>query len=185
MNRLVLLLSLTYLMVLSACRAPHGTAQEAPPATVGTAPAPAAAAARAPVSSAAVASEGRSGQPLRDGLMMPIADVLNKYQSDLSGVAFYFDGQPHPKVEKNLGEYVSNRKTNAFNKSDAEACQWVAFDALKTFKKRALDEGGNAVINIHSYYKKNDVSDPVSYECHAGFAAAGVAFKGTVAKLAK
>ena len=116
---------------------------------------------------------------------MPIADVLTKYQDELGGVAFYFDDQPHPKVEKILGQYTSNKKTNAFNKSDAEACQWVALSALKEFHKRAITEGGNAVINIHSFYKKNDLSDPTRYECHAGFAAAGVAFKGTVAKLAK
>ena len=116
---------------------------------------------------------------------MPFADVLTKYGDQLSGVTFYFDNQPHPAVEKTLGEYVSNKKTNAFNKTDAEACQWVAFDALKTFHQRAVSEGGNAVINIHSYYKKNELSDPANYECHAGFAAAGVAFKGTVVKLAK
>ncbi len=117
--------------------------------------------------------------------MMPYADVLNKYGDQLTGVSFYFDDQPHPKVEKSLGEFVSNPKTNAFNKTDAEACQWVALSAFLSFKKRAADEGGNAVINIHSYYKKNDISDPTRYECHAGFAAAGAAFKGTVAKLAK
>jgi hypothetical protein len=165
------------LIVLPAChRAPRESRQEAAAAPVGTTSAPAAAAAPAATGSA-------SGQPLPDGQMMPFADVIAKYGAQLPGVTFYFDDQPHPAVERTLGEYISNRKTNAFNKTDAEACQWAAFDALKTFHKRAISEGGNAVINIHSYYKKNELSDPTRYECHAGHAAAGVALKGTVVKL--
>jgi uncharacterized protein YbjQ (UPF0145 family) len=61
----------------------------------------------------------------------------------------------------------------------------VALSALKEFRRRAINEGGNAVINIHSYYKRNDLSDPTRYDCDAGFVVGGVAFKGTVAKLAK
>ena len=53
------------------------------------------------------------------------------------------------------------------------------------FRKRAIDEGGNAVVNLHSFYQKNDLSNSTQYECHSGFAVAGVAFKGTVVKLAK
>lgn len=180
MNKCMLFTLLVSLIALPAChRAPHESPQEAPPASVGTAPAP------APGASQPAAPTGTYGQPLPEGKMMPISDVLTKYQSDLAGVAFYFDDQPHPAVARTLGEYVSNKKTNAFNKTDDEACQWVALSALKEFHKRAMTEGGNAVINIHSYYKKNDLSDPTRYECHAGYAAAGVAFKGTVVQLAK
>jgi hypothetical protein len=179
MKKPIMFVFVASLIVLPAChRAPHERSEAAASAPVGAAPAPAAAAPSA-------SSASSSGQPLPDGQMMPFADVLATYGSQLPGVTFYFDGQAHPKVEKTLGEYVSNRKTNAFNKTDAEACQWVAFDALKTFHQRALSEGGNAVINIHSYYKKNELSDPTRYECHAGYAAAGVALKGTVVKVAK
>jgi hypothetical protein len=179
MNKCVFLPLLTCLIVLAGCRAPHDTSQEALPAAIGSAPE------SAPGAAQPVASDpAPSGQPLPGGLMMPIADVFTKYRSNLAGVSFYFDDQPHPKVEQALGDYVSNKKTNAFNKSDAEACQWVALSALLSFRQRAMTEGGNAVINIHSYYKKNDLSDPARYECHAGFVVGGVAFKGTVVKLA-
>jgi len=178
MNKFILFVFLASLIALPAChRASRERSEEAAPATVGTAPV------SAPQPS--VSGGPSSGQPLPDGQMMPIADVLTKYSDQLSGVAFYFDDQPHPKVEKTLGEYVSNKKTNAFNKSDAEACQWVALSVLKEFRRRAINEGGNAVINLHSYYKKNDLSDPTRYECHAGFVVGGVAFKGTVVKLTK
>ena len=35
-------------------------------------------------------------------------------------------------------------------------------------KERAIAEGGNAVINIQSYYKKNELSSATEYECGAG-----------------
>jgi hypothetical protein len=178
MNKLPLFVFLASLVVLAAChRAPHESAQETAAAPVGTAPAP------APAVAAPAATGSVSGQPLPDGKMMPFADVIAAYGSQLPGVTFYFDDQPHPAVDRTIGEYTSNQKTNAFNKTDAEACQWVAFSALKNFQKRAISEGGNAVIKIHSYYKKNELSDPTRYECHVGYAAAGVAFKGTVVKL--
>jgi uncharacterized protein YbjQ (UPF0145 family) len=180
MNRATIIVSLAVIIALSAChRAPHEAPQESAPAQVGTAPE------AAPAAAARVASSGNFGAPLPEGKMMPYADVMSKYASDLSGVAFYFGNQHHPRVVETLGSYVANRKTNAFNKTDAEACERIALTALQEFKEKAQTLGGNAVINIHSYYKKNEISDPTSYECHSGFAAAGAAFKGTVVKLAR
>ena len=56
-----------------------------------------------------------------------IADVMEKPEniSQLESVSFYFGDQSHPSVEKNHGEFRTNKKTNAFNKSDLQACQWV------------------------------------------------------------
>lgn len=99
------------------------------------------------------------------------------------GVKFYFGNQAHPGVTDQLGEYVSNKKTNAFNKSDLEACQWVLLSALLSFQDRALAEGGNAVVNIRSYYKAKEYSSETDYECHAGTFVAGVALKGKVVKV--
>lgn len=56
-------------------------------------------------------------------LRLSIADALNtpEAQSKLDGsVKFYFGDQKTPKVLQTLGSDVSNRKTNAFNKSDEE-----------------------------------------------------------------
>ena len=39
------------------------------------------------------------------------------------GIRFFFGDQKHPKVEKRFGEFMSNKKTNAFNKTDERACQ--------------------------------------------------------------
>jgi uncharacterized protein YbjQ (UPF0145 family) len=95
-------------------------------------------------------------------------------------VKFYLAGSgPSGKVmEANV---VTNRKTNAFGKSDEKACDWAAQSALVSLQEAAKKAGANAVINIVSYYKKNVNKDPANYECHAGAVVAGVALKGDLA----
>jgi uncharacterized protein YbjQ (UPF0145 family) len=120
--------------------------------------------------------------------LLPISTAIstNDATEKLDGsVKFYFAKQAHPRVLQDLGTFVSNRKTNAFGKSDANACRWAFLSALVTFQQRAKKEGGNAVINIVSYYKKNEMASTSLYECHAGATVAGVALKGDVVKLAK
>ena len=100
-------------------------------------------------------------------------------------IAFYFGEQKAPKVEKNYGEFKTNKKTNAFNKTDKEACQWVFLSAMLELKSRAVKEGGNAVINIKSNYKSNLTSSTDTFRCGAGALMAGVALTGEVVKIKK
>ena len=98
-------------------------------------------------------------------------------------VRFYFGDGKTPAVAQTLGEFVTNKKTNSVGKPDEVACRWAMLSALIEFRDRAHKEGGNAVIKIVSYYKQATFSSPTEYECHAGGFLAGVALKGTVAKL--
>lgn len=100
-------------------------------------------------------------------------------------IAFYFGEQKTPKVEKSYGEFKTNKKTNAFNKTDKEACQWVFLSAMLELKSRAVREGGNAVINIKSNYKNNLTSSNDTFRCGAGALMAGVALTGEVVKIQK
>jgi hypothetical protein len=121
-------------------------------------------------------------------LLLKIQDVLSRpdFQEKVgSSVAFYFSNQPQPQAAQTMGEFVTNKKTNSFGKSDEAACQWAMLSALIQFRDRATSEGGNAVVNLQSYYDKNEIPDKGEYECHAGAVVAGVALKGTVAKIAK
>ncbi len=97
-------------------------------------------------------------------------------------VKFYLAGQP-VNVLQRLGEDVTNKKTNAANKSDEEACRWVALSALKALQDGARSRGANAVVDIVSYYKKVEYKSDTNYECYAGTLLAGVALKGTYAKV--
>jgi len=102
--------------------------------------------------------------------------------SDELWALFGIPGQP-VSVQQRLGEDVTNKKTNAANKSDAEACRWVALSALRALQDGARSRGANAVVDIVSYYKKNEFKSSTNYECYAGTILAGVALKGTYAKV--
>ena len=124
-----------------------------------------------------------------DKHMFQIKDALGKgqqYKEKLeSDVALYFGKQKTPAVEKQIGEYTSNKKTNGFNKSDQEACDIAFISAAAALQDRARREGGNAVINIRSVYRKEDVASETEYLCGSGATMSGVALRGTVVKLAK
>ncbi len=115
----------------------------------------------------------------------PIEALLatSKAKEALYDVPMYFGDQSHPAVKTTWGEVMSNKKTNAFMKSDREACEWVMLSALKALQERAQREGMDAVINIHSYYKKRTFVSETEYECGAGNVVAGVTLKGTLVKL--
>jgi len=114
------------------------------------------------------------------------AMALEQTKSALGdNVKFYFGDQKPGKIEKTIGEFRSNKKTNAFNKTDKAACQWAFLSAMLSLKQRAEREGGNAVINIKSNYKNNMTSSNTTFQCGAGAIMAGVALVGTVVKIEK
>jgi len=99
-------------------------------------------------------------------------------------ITFYFADEGHPQVTQRIPGVVTNRKTNAFMKSDEEACSWVFLSAMIALQERAQREGADAVVNITSFYDRQEMSSREEYECHAGGIMAGVALKGDVVKFA-
>ena len=68
-----------------------------------------------------------------DTVMLPLSDVVQMglEQGKLDGsVKFYMSGAKTPKINAQLGEDVSNKKTNGVGKDDATACNWAALSAL-------------------------------------------------------
>jgi len=129
------------------------------------------------VSSPGVARDTHLKLRIKDA--METAAAKEKLGTD---VKFVF-GAPGPAGAKDLGSFTSNKKTNFANKTDKEGCEWAFLSAMISFKERALREGGNAVVNIQSYYKKNEFSSTTEYECGAGAIMGGVTFRGTVVKM--
>ena len=128
----------------------------------------------------AYARDDHNIYPLEDALNTPEA----KGKLDPS-IRLYFGKQKYPKVLSEFGEWKTNKKTNAFNKSDKEACEWVFLSAVLELQERAQKEGGNAVVGIKSNYKNIERSSETEYMCGNGALMSGVALKGTVVKLAK
>jgi len=122
-------------------------------------------------------------------IVLPVDPVLhmtgNKGEKLDGTVSFYFGASAHPKATKVFGNFATNKKTNSVGKSDNDACNWAMLSALLTLQERAKSEGGNAVINIMSNYKKVEKSYDKEFECHAGTFVTGVALKGDVVKIKK
>ena len=100
-------------------------------------------------------------------------------------IRVYFGKQKPPAVEKKMGEFTANRKTNATNKTDKEACEISFVSAVVSLQQRARKEGGDAVINVHSVYRNENRESNTEYLCGAGTFVSGVALRGTVVKLKK
>ena len=96
-------------------------------------------------------------------LEQPLQALLESRQARDAGidgsVKFYLAGRPVPALQR-LGEVVANRKTNALNKSDENACRWVALSVLKALQAGARSHGANAVVDIFSFYLKQEVTLP-------------------------
>jgi len=128
-----------------------------------------------------------TGQARNEALRFSIEDALSQPEASSrldSSIRLFFGDQAYPPVEHKLGTYTSNKKTNAFNKSYREACNWAFLAAIVSLQDRAISEGGNAVVNIHSFYYKNEFSSAADFECGAGNVVAGVTIVGQVVKLA-
>ncbi|SDU24095.1 hypothetical protein [Halopseudomonas salegens] len=120
--------------------------------------------------------------------LLPVEEAMNTSDARAKldpNIRFFFADTPHPRVVRDHGNFVTNKKTNAFGKSDEEACKWVMLSALISLQDRVKTEGGNAVINIESYYKSNPMVSRTEYECQAGAIMAGVALRGDVVTLAE
>ncbi|MGH8462015.1 MAG: excinuclease ATPase subunit [Stenotrophobium sp.] len=121
-----------------------------------------------------------------DVQQMSIADAMNsadaKDQLDGS-VKFYWSTQSHPAVVQKYGTFTSNKKTSFFGKSAEAGCARAFLSAMIAMQARAVHEGGNAVIDLHSVYKGHEFESATQYECGAGAIMGGTALRGTVVKI--
>ena len=121
-----------------------------------------------------------------DRLRLPIADVLNSADAKAKldpGVALYFGKQPYAPPAQRMTVTTASKKTNFFNKTDEEGCNWVFLSALRSLQEYAHKVGGNAVVNIVSMYKNQEFVSETQYECGAGNVVGGVALRGEIVSL--
>jgi uncharacterized protein YbjQ (UPF0145 family) len=121
-------------------------------------------------------------------LLLPLSTAMstNDAQARLGdAVKFYFGNQPTPPVLERLGSNKTSQKTNSVGKSPETSCNWAFLSAMLRLQQRARELGANAVINIVSNYKNEEMSSDTQFECHDGAIMSGVALKGEFVKLAK
>ncbi|MBO4480820.1 MAG: excinuclease ABC subunit A [Alphaproteobacteria bacterium] len=117
-------------------------------------------------------------------LHRPIADDLNSERANgfLNPEIQMFFGKSEISG-KNLGTYTANKRTNGSNKTPEDACQIAFLSAIKSLQNRAVKQGGNAVTNIHSYYKNVPQWSDTTYRCEDGHIVTAVTLRGTVIKM--
>jgi hypothetical protein len=116
----------------------------------------------------------------------PLEQALAKAKASgklTPGIQLFFGAQKYPKPTTQLGEARTNKKTNFFNKTDLEGCEWAFLSSMIALTSYAQRVGGNAVVNIRSNYKNVPFTSETEYECGAGNVTGGTAFIGDVVKL--
>ena len=109
-----------------------------------------------------------------------VQSMMAEHKLDGS-VKFYLAGNTPNDTKIIQSGVVVNKKTNAVNKSDQAACNWALESALLSLQDSAKQVGAQSVVNIVSFYKRNEYSDPRNYECHAGTMMAGIILKADLA----
>ena len=95
----------------------------------------------------------------------------------------FWGDQAHAKPIKEMGNLNTNKKTNAFNKTEKIACEWAFISAIKSLQEGARKNGSNAVVSIKSNYRNVEISSPTEYMCGSGNVISGVALKGESVQL--
>lgn len=116
----------------------------------------------------------------------PLEAAMAKAQASgqlAPGIKVFFGTQKYPKPTAQLGPARTNKKTNFFNKSDQEGCEWAFLSAMIQMTQYAQRVGGNAIVNMRSNYRNSEFSSETEYECGAGNVTGGVALIGDVVKL--
>ena len=120
-------------------------------------------------------------------LRFPIQAALEKSQSYRTKIEYdirlFFGNQKLPRVAKRMGTVSANTKSNAVGKPDQEACDIAFLSAIADLQQRARREGGNAVVDIKSTYRGENLDSQSEYVCGAGTIMVGVTLEGTVVRL--
>ena len=81
---------------------------------------------------------------------------------------------------RHIGRWKAYKTSNSFAHSHEVACERAFIAAVVSLQRRAKAEGGNAVINIKSYYDNRESSSETTYVCGLGKVRSGVFLVGTV-----
>ena len=103
----------------------------------------------------------------------------------LLGVPAYMVGQKYPGIEKDFGQFKSNKRTHRLNKTEEEACRVAFLSALIALQRRAVKLGADGIVDIKSITKYKRLESSVNYRCVASDLMANVVLTGRIVNFAK
>ena len=133
-----------------------------------------------------VAAEGPAASE-GNVLEISLADAMAKpeMQQQLRGfVKLFFGNSPHPEVAHVFNRYATKKGVRSSGNAIQESCEKALLAALLQFQTRAVRLGADAVIDIHSYYRHQEVSNDTSVQCHDNIRKVYVVLIGNFVKLA-
>ena len=98
---------------------------------------------------------------------------------------YYFGDEKHPEIEKNLIEASSTRTVNVTLKFGNNSCIAAFLETLSALQKTAKGYKADAIVNIRSSYKDDQLNSTTNYLCEPGFFVASVGLKADVVTLKK
>lgn len=98
-------------------------------------------------------------------------------------IKLYFGNQPHPQIERSIGEWHVVRRAGGFARTDKNACHRTFIAALVEMQNKARLNGANAIIGIKSHYKGKEHSNESEFECGSGHTVSAVELKGQLVKV--
>ncbi|MBF0292267.1 MAG: excinuclease ABC subunit A [Nitrospinae bacterium] len=118
-------------------------------------------------------------------LKLPVQHALETSvaKKKLLDIPFFMAGQKHDNVVKDLGVFKSSKTSSGFSKSDQEGCDQAFLSAIISLQERVKKEGGDAVVDIKSVTKGNNMESATEFGCLAGALVVRVALEGRIVKL--
>ena len=121
-----------------------------------------------------------------------IMDPQNALRSDEfkaalgNDVAFYFIGAAKPAVKTQMEEILINKRTTLSLGPQEANCRRVLLAAFRDLKARVKKRGGDAVVNLVSFYREHYTADSTTVECHSSSDVRGhIILRGNIAQLDK
>ena len=106
-------------------------------------------------------------------------------EARLLSVPFYMRGQDHPPVAQTLSEVNTDHSTRGAFRSDNASCQVAFLSAIIALQQRAMEKGGDAIVDIVSITRGKKTESATEYRCIAGAMIVHVSLKGKIVKLAQ
>ena len=98
-------------------------------------------------------------------------------------VRFYFGSRRSPAAVADFGE--TSVKGKADGDTDYLACTKAFVEALEDLQTTAKDAGANAVVGVHSFFRRKENSSATQVECHSGSFSSVVELKGRLISTGK
>lgn len=105
-----------------------------------------------------------------------------EFKRHLSGQITFKFGKGSGSNDTIIVPNLTSNKKARMSKSEEDSCQRALLNALITFEKRAVKEGGTKVVNLIGYYYKQPYDMKDKFQCGVGTLMTGVTLKGDIAK---